>query len=195
MDPQELLATAGRALAVYALMLIVMRVLGKRTIGNFSAFDLIIALMLGEVVDEMIYGDVTMAQGAVAILVVAGAKYLTAWLTYLDKGMNRVLEGSATAIVDDGEIRRDSLRKELMNDKEVMAALRLHGIRDMREVKLACLEVDGLVSVLKHDWAETVQKSDIDDKAKKKKKETAGAGDEPPDDKRTDTPRALGHEV
>jgi uncharacterized membrane protein YcaP (DUF421 family) len=195
MDPQELLATAGRALAVYVLMLIVVRVLGKRTIGNFSAFDLIIALMLGEVVDEMIYGDVTMIQGAVAILVVAGAKYGTTWLTYLDKGMNRVLEGSATPIVDNGEIRRDSLRKELMNDKEVMAALRLHGIRDMREVKLACLEVDGLVSVLKHDWAETVQNSDIDEKAKKKKKETAGPEDEPPDHKRTDTPRALGHEV
>src|SRR5688572_26047008 len=195
MEVQELLLTAARAAAVYGLMLIVVRVLGKRTIGNFSAFDLIIALMLGEVVDEMIYGDVTMIQGAVAILVVAGAKYGTTWLTYLDKGMNRVLEGSATPIVDNGEIRRDSLRKELMNDKEVMAALRLHGIRDMREVKLACLEVDGLVSVLKHDWAETVQNSDIDEKAKKKKKETAGAEDEPPDDKRTDTPRALGHEV
>ena len=195
MDPQELLATAGRALAVYVLMLIVVRVLGKRTIGNFSAFDLIIALMLGEVVDEMIYGDVTMLQGAVAILVVAGAKYLTAWLTYFDRGMNRIFEGRATPIVDDGEIRRDSLRKELMNDKEVMAALRLHGIRDMREVKLACLEVDGLVSVLKHEWAETVQKSDIDDKARKKKKETTGGVDEPPDDKRTDTPRALAHEV
>jgi uncharacterized membrane protein YcaP (DUF421 family) len=127
--------------------------------------------------------------------VVAGAKYLTAWLTYVNKGMNRVLEGRATPIVDDGEIRRDSLRKELMNDKEVMAALRLHGIRDMREVKLACLEVDGLVSVLRHDWAETVQKSDIDDKARKKKKEMAGNEDEPPEDKRTDSPKALGHEV
>jgi uncharacterized membrane protein YcaP (DUF421 family) len=123
---------------------------------------------------------------------VAGTKYLTTWLTYLDRGMNRVLEGRATPIVDDGEIRRDSLRKELMNEKDVMAALRLQGIRDMREVKLACLEVDGLVSVLKHHWAEPVQKSDIDDQARKKRKETAGAEDEPPHNKRTDTAEALG---
>src|SRR5687768_13434606 len=71
MDPQELLLTAVRAVGVYALMLVVVRLLGKRTVGNFSAFDLLVALMLGEVVDEIIYGDVSIAQGAVAILAVA----------------------------------------------------------------------------------------------------------------------------
>ena len=64
MDPHELMMTALRALGVYVLMLVVIRALGKRTVGNFSAFDLLVALMLGEVVDEIIYGDVSIAQGA-----------------------------------------------------------------------------------------------------------------------------------
>lgn len=47
MDAPELLLTAARALGVYAVMLVVIRLLGKRTVGNFSAFDLLVALMLG----------------------------------------------------------------------------------------------------------------------------------------------------
>ena len=57
MDTSELLATAGRAFAVYAMLLVVIRVLGKREVGNFTAFDLLVALMLGEVVDEINYGN------------------------------------------------------------------------------------------------------------------------------------------
>jgi uncharacterized membrane protein YcaP (DUF421 family) len=58
MDPRELMLTAARAAAVYVFMLIVIRALGKRTVGDFSAFGLLVALMLGEVVDEILYGDV-----------------------------------------------------------------------------------------------------------------------------------------
>lgn len=161
MDWQELGLTAARALLVYVVMLIVIRVLGKRTVGNFTAFDLLVALMLGEVVDEIIYGDVTIAQGMVAIGVVALAKYLTAWLTYFDRGMNRVLEGKAREVVRHGELVRDALRAEIINEKEVHAALRLRGIDDIREVKSATMEVDGEISVLLEDWAEPLQKRDV----------------------------------
>jgi uncharacterized membrane protein YcaP (DUF421 family) len=71
----ELLMTAARAFAVYVLMLIVIRALGTRTVGNFSAFDLLVALMLGEVVDEIIYGDVRFVQGTVAIVTIAAITY------------------------------------------------------------------------------------------------------------------------
>ena len=72
METQELLATAARSVAVFVLMLIVVRALGKRTVGNFSAFDLLIALMLGEVVDEIIYANVRFLEGTVAIVVLRG---------------------------------------------------------------------------------------------------------------------------
>jgi uncharacterized membrane protein YcaP (DUF421 family) len=188
MDPNELLMTAVRGLAVYVLVLAVIRVLGKRTVGNFTAFDLLVALMLGEVVDEMIYGDVNFAQGAVAILVIAGAKYTTAWLSYASPRMNRILEGKPTAIVRDGKLLRKGLRHELMHEREALAGLRLHGVSDMREVRLALMEADGELSVLKEDWAEPVRKGDVSGKRTGKKDDE----DEVPEDKRTDTPQALG---
>jgi uncharacterized membrane protein YcaP (DUF421 family) len=161
MDWHELGLTAARGLLVYVAMLVVIRILGKRTVGNFTAFDLLVALMLGEVVDEIIYGDVSLAQGFTAILVVAAAKYVTAWLSSRSHGLNRILEGSPTELVKNGELVRRNLRAEMMNEKEVMAALRLQGVSDLREVKLALMEVDGVVSVIREDWAQPLQKSDI----------------------------------
>jgi uncharacterized membrane protein YcaP (DUF421 family) len=81
-DATELLRTSGRAVAVYVLMLVVVRALGKRTVGNFSAFDLLVALMLGEVVDEIIYGDVRFIQGTVVIVTLAAVAYLDSVLSY-----------------------------------------------------------------------------------------------------------------
>jgi uncharacterized membrane protein YcaP (DUF421 family) len=184
MDWQELGMTAARGLLVYAVMLVVIRVLGKRTVGNFTAFDLLVALMLGEVVDEIIYGDVTIAQGLTAILVVAAAKYVTAWLTYWKHGLEKVLEGVPTELVKHGEFVRDGLHHELVNEKEVLAALRLQGISDMREVKSAFMEVDGQISVIREEWAEPLQRRDLKPQAKSVTK----------DEKRTDTPAALGTE-
>ena len=161
MDPHELLMTALRGVGVYVLMLAVIRMLGKRTVGNFTAFDLLVALMLGEVVDEIIYGDVALAQGVVAIAVVAAAHYSNSWLSYWDHGFDRILEGTPTAIVREGTLQREGLRREHMNEKDALAELRLQGVEDLSEVRLAQVEVDGQVSVLRQAWASPVQKADV----------------------------------
>jgi uncharacterized membrane protein YcaP (DUF421 family) len=194
MEAQELLMTALRALGVYAFMLAVIRLLGKRTVGNFTAFDLLVALMLGEVVDEIIYGDVTLLQGGVAIVVVALAQYGNSWLSYWDHGLDKILEGIPTAVVKEGRLQRDGMRKERMNEREVFAELRVCGIDDLREVKLATVENEGRLSVIKEDWAECLQKGDLDgDEAERKKRATAGK-EEPPPSKKTDSKTALGQE-
>jgi uncharacterized membrane protein YcaP (DUF421 family) len=161
MDWQELAMTAARGALVYVVMLIVIRVLGKRTVGNFTAFDLLVALMLGEVVDEIIYGDVSMAQGLTAIVVVASCKYLTAWLTCWSPKLSRILEGTPTEVVRHGEFVREGLRAEVMNEEEVRAALRLKDVSDVREVKSAIMEVDGQMSVIREEWAEPLTKRDV----------------------------------
>src|SRR5688572_11021895 len=120
MDPRELMLTAARAVAVYVLMLIVVRALGKRTVGNFAAFDLLVALMLGELVDEIIYGDVTFSQGTVAIVVIAAAQAGNAWLTFWGHGFDTLLEGTPTVIVRDGRLEEKGMKSERMNAKEVM---------------------------------------------------------------------------
>ena len=191
MDIQELLMTAARAAAVYALMLVVIRALGKRTVGNFSAFDLLVALMLGEIVDEMIYGDVRFIQGTVAIVAIATITYAESWLSYWDHGMEAILEGKPTIVVKKGEFHLPGMRRERMNQKDVLAALRVQGIRDMREVEFAVVEHDGTVSVVQFDWAQPVMKADVDKEMDRARRQALDDRDEPPPSKRTDSAKAL----
>jgi uncharacterized membrane protein YcaP (DUF421 family) len=191
MDPNELMLTAARAFAVYVFMLLVIRALGKRTVGNFSAFDLLVALMLGEVVDEIIYGDVRFLQGAVAVVAIAGLAYADSWLAYFGHGFESALEGKPTIIIRDGDYDRQGMRAERMNETDVLAHLRTEGISDMREVRLAIVETDGTVSVLKHSWAEPAQKADVLKDEERHRRQMIGGDDEPPPEKLTDSDRAL----
>jgi uncharacterized membrane protein YcaP (DUF421 family) len=183
--------TAARSVGVYALMLVVIRSLGHRTVGNFSAFDLLVALMLGEIVDEMIYGDVRFIQGVVVMVTLGAVAYAESLLSYWDHGMEAVLEGKPTIVVKNGEFHRPGMRRERMNEKDVLAALRMEGVRDVREVQYAIVEHDGTVSVVPFDWAMPVNKADVDREMGKERDKALKGRDEPPSSKRTDSAKAL----
>jgi uncharacterized membrane protein YcaP (DUF421 family) len=191
MDTTELLLTAGRAFAVYALLLLVIRLLGKREVGNFTAFDLLVALMLGEVVDEIIYGDVEFAQGAVAIGAIALIQFGTSWLSYANHTADKLLDGVPTIMVRDGELQHEGMRKERVNQQELMGLLREQEIEDLREIKLAVLEVGGELSVIKHRWAEPLQKADFGGSERDAREKALGGQQDPPEPFDTCSPKAL----
>jgi len=161
MDINELLLTALRASFVYFFLLIVVRVLGKREIGNTSAFDLIVALILGEVVDEIIYGDVTILQGVIAIVVVAIWHLVNSWASFKSEFIDKLTGASPTVMIKNGQIQRKNLAKERLNEEELFSELRMMGVEDKKEVKQATLEPNGTISVLLEEWAKPVQKQDL----------------------------------
>ena len=165
MDWQELLQTAMRATLVYMFVLFLLRMLGKRSVGNLSAFDLLVALMIGEVTDEIIFGDVTLAKGLVALVVIGFWHYANAWATFRSKTLDKLLEGSPRVLVKHGQIDRDALAAERVSEEELWSNLRSHGIDDITEVKEACLEPSGQVSVIQEEWAEPIQKRDLERRA------------------------------
>ena len=179
MDVQELLFTALRTALVYVFMLVVIRLLGKRTVGNFSAFDLLVALMLGEVVDEIIYGDVSLLQGTVAIGVLAALQFANSWLSFRHPAFAHLTEGSPTPVLVNGRFHEQGMTQERMSGQEVLAALRQQGIRDPQDVKLAQIESDGVVSVIKQEWAEPLQKKDLADALRTRQRGGEPVGDEP----------------
>ncbi|HYC55510.1 MAG TPA: YetF domain-containing protein [Candidatus Binatia bacterium] len=181
METQILVETAVRSAALYALILFVVRLTGKRTIGNFSAFDLLVALMIGEVVDEIVYGDVPFVRGVVPIVVVAALHEANAWLSYSSSAAQKILEGAPTVIVRDGKLDERGMRSERMTESDVFSHLRVEGVADLAEVRTAVVENDGAISVIRQEWAEPAQKRDV----------TGAAG--PPDGRGrpTDGPEAL----
>jgi uncharacterized membrane protein YcaP (DUF421 family) len=160
-DLNELLYTALRASFVYFFLLLVVRLLGKREIGNTSAFDLIVALILGEVVDEIIYGDVTILQGVVAIVVVAIWHVANSWASFQSQIIDKITGAPPTVLVKNGQIQHKNLAKERVNKDELLSELRMMGVEDVKEVKQATLEPNGKVSVIQEDWAKPVQRQDL----------------------------------
>jgi uncharacterized membrane protein YcaP (DUF421 family) len=162
MDFHELAMTALRATLIYVFLLVAVRLLGKRAVGSATAFDFMVALILSEVVDEPIYGDVPLVQGLLVIAVVAGWHGVNSYLSYRSERFDRLAGGEPTVLVKNGAIVRRGMRKERINDEELWSLLRLQGIEDLRDVKEATLEPDGLLSVIKTDGARELQKRDLD---------------------------------
>lgn len=161
MDYQDLAWTALRATAIYVFLLVVLRCLGKRAVGDATAFDFMVALILGEVVDEPIYGDVPLLQGFVAIAVIAGWHAVNSYLSYRSPRFDRLTGGSPTVLVRDGEIDRKAMRRERINEAELWTLLRLQQIDELRDVKEATLEPDGELSVIKADGARELTRADV----------------------------------
>jgi uncharacterized membrane protein YcaP (DUF421 family) len=161
MDPQDLMLTALRASLVYFYLLLVVRILGKREVGNTTAFDFIVALMLGEVVDEAIFGDVSMVKGLLAITVIGAWHLINSWASYKSKLIEKITCAEPTELVKSGKFIKDALAKERINEAEVFSEMRQMGIEDLKEVKTATLEPNGKISFIQEEWAKTLQKGDL----------------------------------
>ncbi len=144
--PWELIV---RSMAVYLVMLLALRVFGKREIGQFTLFDLVLVLLVANAVQPAMTGPDTSLTGGLLIIVT-----LVLTNRILAEGrrrvplLRRVLEAPATTIARDGAWLRDEVNREGLDAADLDTALREHGIASLDEVALAVLEPDGSISVV-----------------------------------------------
>jgi len=139
-----------RPVLVYLFLLVAFRLAGKRQLGQMTAFDLVVLLIISNVVQNaMIGNDNSLGGGlfgATAILLLNAA---VAWLTFRFKRVERIVEHMPTVLVRGGRILRESLRRERLSPSEFRAALRRHGVVSLRDVRYVILEENGQLSVLR----------------------------------------------
>lgn len=139
-----------RSAAVYVFLLIAFRLAGKRQLGQMTAFDLVVLLVISNVVQNALIGNDNSLGGgllgATVILLLNGA---VAWLTFRHKGLERIVENSPTILVKHGQIVWENLRRERLSLAELRAALRREGVVAIRDVRYAILEEDGALSVIR----------------------------------------------
>ncbi len=162
MDYQELFLTAARVVVMYVAILFVVRLLGKRTVGNFTAFDLIVAFLMSELLDGPIYGDVPLVQAFVAIVMVAALHYLNSWLGYHVPWFDALTGGKARTLIENGKMQRDAMAAERINENELQGMLREKGIDRLEDVARGSLETNGQLSVQKKESVRQVEKRDLD---------------------------------
>jgi uncharacterized membrane protein YcaP (DUF421 family) len=146
------LQIAARTGAVYLLVLAGVRLTGKREVGQMTPFDLTLLLLLSNSVQNAMTGpDTSLAGGAVAAVVLLTLNYLIAAFSGSNRGFRRLVQGSPSLLIHDGELLMDHLKREHLTVDEVLRALREHGIGSVAEVAIGVLEVDGSLSFLKTD--------------------------------------------
>lgn len=147
-----LLEIALRTAVIYVLVLMGIRLTGKREVGQMTPFDLTLLLLLSNSVQNAMTGpDTSLLGGAVAASILLLLNYLLAELSGLNRRFRRAVEGSPTLLVHNGQPIVAHLAKEHISQDELTRALREHGCVDVHDVALAVLEVDGAISVLKYD--------------------------------------------
>lgn len=146
------LQIVARTGAVYLLVLVGVRLTGKREVGQMTPFDLTLLLLLSNSVQNAMTGpDTSLMGGAVAATVLLGLNYLVGAFSGVNRRFRRMVQGSPSLLIHDGQLVMDHLNREHLTVDEVMRALREHGIGCIAEVAIGVLEVDGSLSFLKID--------------------------------------------
>jgi uncharacterized membrane protein YcaP (DUF421 family) len=146
------LEIALRTSAVYVLVLIGIRLTGKREVGQMTPFDLTLLLLLSNSVQNAMTGpDTSLLGGAVAALVLLTLNFLLAETSGINRRFRRMIQGSPTLLIHNGQCITAHMAKEHISIDELDRALREHGVACPADAALAVLEVDGSISVLKYD--------------------------------------------
>jgi uncharacterized membrane protein YcaP (DUF421 family) len=147
-----LLEIALRTGVVYCLVLIGIRISGKREVGQMTPFDLVLLLLLSNSVQNAMTGpDTSLAGGAVAATTLLVLNYLVADVSGGNRRFRKYIQGEPTLLIHDGEVMEAHMAKEHVSMDELERALREHGVGTYKQAALAVLEVDGSISVLKYD--------------------------------------------
>ncbi len=149
---QVLLQIVLRTGVIYLLVLLGVRLSGKREVGQMTPFDLTLLLLLSNSVQNAMTGpDTSLLGGAVAASTLLVLNYFVANVSGRNRKLRRLVEGEPSLLIHDGTIIEAHMAREHVSMDELHRALREHGINSCDQVALAVLEVDGSISCLKYD--------------------------------------------
>jgi uncharacterized membrane protein YcaP (DUF421 family) len=141
-----------RAAAIYFFLWFVTRIIGKRELGQMSAFELVLLVTMGDLIQQGVAAEDYSVTGA--MLAVGTFALLIVFFSYVSWRLPRIrpaLEGQPVVVVQDGVMRQEMMRYERLSDTELMEAMREQGIDDVRKVKVGILEPDGKFSFFAMD--------------------------------------------
>jgi uncharacterized membrane protein YcaP (DUF421 family) len=139
-----------RAIVLYAFIVLVMRIIGRRELSSMSPFDLILLIILGDAIQQGLTQDDYSVTGAIiAVSTIATLQVFTSYMSFRSQKARIVLEGQPIVLVDRGKLVDENLKRERMTPDEVAEEMRSQQIGSLDEVEWAILESNGSVSFIK----------------------------------------------
>ena len=139
-----------RAGVIYVFLLVVFRIAGKRSLAQITTFDFVLLLIIGEATQQALLGDDYSVVNA--CIVIATLILLEITLSHVAArfpAVDRAVEGLPLIVVDNGKLLNDRLRRERLDQSEILAAAReLHGLERLEDIKYAVLERSGGITIV-----------------------------------------------
>lgn len=138
-----------RALILYTIVVVTMRIMGKRQIGQLQPFELVIAVLIAELASiPMSDTDIPLINGIVAILTLLISQVFLSYITLKSNRARGVICGSPSILIENGKIVEKELRRLRYNINDLIEQLRLKDYANIADVEYAILETDGQLSVI-----------------------------------------------
>lgn len=139
---------------VYVVLIVCLRITGKRTLSKWNAFDFIVTISLGSILaSAFLSKTVALTEGVFAVMVLIGLQFLITWLSVRFASVRNLVKAQPTLLLDRGTMLQNALRSQRVTESEVRAAVRAAGIAALEDVTAVVLETDGSFSVIKHSEA------------------------------------------
>lgn len=162
MDISEFWRLTWETLIVFLTLLILSRVLGKTQVGQMTFHEYISGITIGSVAANILAAEPELVWISYYVLVVFFVMtYIAAKLTMINRPLRKLIEGSPTMVIKNGQILEDNMRGMRYDIDELMSQLREKGILDLAEVEYAFVETSGALSVIKKPANQSVTKEDL----------------------------------
>jgi len=141
-----------RPVIIYAVLIVGLRLAGKRELAQLNTFDLVVLLTLSNTVQNAIIGDDnTVTGGVIGAATLLLVNYLVVRFLYGHKRLDEMVEGHSDALIENGQVRLDRLEKEIITPAELESAAHKQGFASLEEVERAILEPGGTISFIRKE--------------------------------------------
>jgi uncharacterized membrane protein YcaP (DUF421 family) len=150
-----------RASVMFAILFGLLRLMGKRELGQMTPFELVMLVVLGDLIQQGVtHNDFSLTGATLAIATFAFWVSVLGWVSYRWPGAERAIEGEPRVLIRDGVLIEASLKRDRLTRREVESEMRLAGIAHVRDVAWAILEPEGRISFIKRGDGEPAQAED-----------------------------------
>jgi len=138
-----------RALVIYLFLLVLFRIIGRRSLAQITTFDLVVLLIVSEATQQALLGqDYSVVNGFLVILTLLGLNAFTLMLTWRWKFFDRWINSTPLVLIQDGEPIDDRLKRSKIDEADILEEGRNQGLERLDQIKYAVLERNGSISII-----------------------------------------------
>ena len=154
-DIQSLLIISLKSITIYVFIVFAIRLFGKKELAQLSVFDLVFILLISNSVQNAMVGEnSTLLGGIAAATGLFVINYIFKILIRRIPGFSNLIQGHEVMLVYKGKVLHENCNSSMLSMEELQAAVREHGVSDVKEVDLAILEIDGNIIVISKDFTD-----------------------------------------